>query len=331
MLQISKIQSGGWLLFFYSLPSKPVSNRMKIWRKLSQIGAVPFKGSVYVLPDNEEHHEYFQWLVSEVVTRGGEGAFVRVERIESMEEKELKALFDQNRNKEYHPVETGVDALERRLGNYKKGGTTEPKKSLIEDFNRLLKEFERVRKVDFFSSIKGAALEIRLKAIDNAITSLSAKGIESPEKLMNKKNRKDYQRKTWATRKRPYVDRIASAWLIMRFIDPKALFKFIKEDEATNPEEGLVTFDMKNGEFTHQGDLCTFEVMIRVFGLKDKALKKMAQIVHQIDLKDEKYPAPEARGIEELLNGIRKTVKEDPKILEKGMALFEMLYASKIS
>ena len=107
MIQKTKAQSKGWLLFFYSLPSKPVGNRMKIWRKLSQIGAVPFKGSVYVLPDNEDHHEYFQWLVSEVITRGGEGAFVRVERIESMEEKELIALFDQNRNKEYHPVEDG--------------------------------------------------------------------------------------------------------------------------------------------------------------------------------------------------------------------------------
>jgi hypothetical protein len=301
---------------------------MKIWRKLSQIGAVPFKGSVYVLPDNEDHHEYFQWLVSEVITRGGEGAFVRAERIESMEEKELRALFDQNRNKEYHPVETGIEALERRLGNFKKGGGTEPKKNLIEDFNRLIREFERVRKVDFFSSIKGASLEIRLKAIENEITSLSAREIKRPEKLMHQKERKDYQRRTWVTRKRPYVDRIASAWLIRRFIDPKAVFKFIKEDETTNPGEGPVAFDIKNGEFSHQGDFCTFEVMIKVFGLKDKALKKMAQIVHEIDLKDEKYSAPEAKGIEELLNGIRKTVKADGEILEKGMALFEMLYAS---
>ena len=87
-------------------------------------------------------------------------------------------------------------------------------------------------------------------------------------------------------------------------------------------------FDIKNGEFTPQGDLCTFEVMIRVFGLKDRALKKMAQIVHQIDLKDEKHPAPEAQGIEELLNGIRKTGKADGEVLEKGMALFDLLYAS---
>ena len=328
MIQKLQARSRGWLLFFYSLPSKPVGNRMKIWRKLSRIGAVPFKGSGHILPDNEENHEYFQWLVSEVTSRGGEGAFVRVDRIESMTEKELITLFDQNREKEYRPVEEGVEALERRIGNSKKTGAAENRKKLVKDFNRLLKEFEMIRKVDFFLSKKGATLEVRLKGINKEITSLSRGEIKKPEKLMVQKDRKDYQRRTWITRKRPYVDRMASAWLIRRFIDPKAVFKFVEEDEIVNPEEGPVTFDLKNGEFTHQGDLCTFEVMIRVFGFKDSALKKMAQIVHEIDLKDEKHPAPEAQGIEEILKGIRKTGRNDLEILEKGLALFEMLYAS---
>ncbi len=301
---------------------------MKIWRKLSRIGAVPFKGSGHILPDNEENHEYFQWLVSEVISRGGEGAFVRVGRIESMTEKELITLFDQNREKEYRPVEEGVEALERRIGNSKKTKAAENRKKVIKDFHRLLKEFEMVRKVDFFSTKKGASLEIRLQGINKEITFLSRGEIKKPEKLMVQKDRKDYQRKTWVTRKRPYVDRMASAWLIRRFIDPKAVFKFIKEDETTDPERGPVFFDMKNGEFTHQGDLCTFEVMIKVFGLKDKALKKMTQIVHAIDLKDEKHSALEAKGIEEILKGIRKTGRNDLEILEKGMALFELLYAS---
>jgi hypothetical protein len=302
---------------------------MKIWRKLSRIGAVPFKGSGHILPDNEENHEYFQWLVSEVISRGGEGAFVRIERVESMTEKELTTLFDQYREKEYRPLEGDVEALERRIGNLKKGGNPEPKKKLIKDFHRLLKEFEMIKKVDFFLSEKGVSLEVRLKGIKKEITSLSARGINELENLMVQKDRKDYQLRTWVTRKRPYVDRMASAWLIRRFIDPRAAFNFIKEDECINPEEGAVTFDLKNGEFTHRGDLCTFEVMIRVFGLKDKALKKMSHIVHEIDLKDEKYSPPEAKGIEEILKGIRKTGRNDLEMLEKGMALFEMLYASK--
>jgi hypothetical protein len=302
---------------------------MRIWRKLSQIGAVPFKGSVYILPDNEDHHEYFQWLVSEVVARGGEGAFIRADRIESMKEEELIDLFDQNRMKDYRPVEEAVEALKRRIGSLKKGGGGENKKNLIEDFNGLIKEFGRVRKVDFFLSKKGISLETRLKGIDKEIASLSAREIKRPEKWMTKKDRKDYRGRTWVTRKRPYVDRMASAWLIKRFIDPNAVFNFIKEDETTNLLEGSVSFDLKNGEFTHGGNLCTFEMMLKVFGLRENALKKMAQIVHEIDLKDEKYPAPEAKGIEEILKGIRKTGRNDLEILDKGMALFEMLYASK--
>ena len=157
-----------------------------------------------------------------------------------MEEKELIALFDQNRMKEYHPVEEGVEALERRIGSLKKRGGGENKKSLIADFNGLIKEFERVRKVDFFSSKKGGSLENRLKGIDKEITSLSAREIKRPEKLTNQKDRKDYQRRTWVTRKRPHVDRMASAWLISRFIDPRAVFKFIEEDEIAGSEKGLV-------------------------------------------------------------------------------------------
>lgn len=302
---------------------------MKIWRKLSRIGAVPFKGSVYLLPDNEENHEYFQWLVAEVSGGGGEGAFVRVERIESMPDRELIALFDHYREKDYRLVEDRVETLEREIANFKKGGGLEKNKKLNEDLSHLSKEFEAIRKVDFFLSKKGASLEIKMKALHNDIKTLSTKDVTKPGKLISLKDRKDYQRRIWVTRKRPYVDRMASAWLIRNFIDKRAVFNFNDEDETANHKEEYVYFDMKNGEFTHQADFCTFEVLIKAFGLKDKALNKLAEIVHEIDLKDEKHHAPEARGVEEILKGIRKTVKEDGEILEKGMALFEMLYASK--
>ncbi|MFH0786194.1 MAG: chromate resistance protein ChrB domain-containing protein [Pseudomonadota bacterium] len=302
---------------------------MKIWRKLSQIGAVPFRGSVYLLPDNEEHYEYCQWLVSEVVGRGGDGAFVRVEGIEFMKENELVALFAHHREKDYRLLEDGVETLERGIDNLKKGGGLENKKKLIEDFKRLRKDFEVIRKVDFFLSKKGTLLETRIKTIHNEIKTLLTEEIKKPEKLISQKDRKDYQGRVWVTRKRPYVDRIASAWLIRKFIDPNARYKFIAEDAISPSEQGEVTFDMSRGEFTHQGDLCTFEVLIKIFGLKDKALRKMADIVHEIDLKDEKHQAPEAKGVEEILKGLRKTVTDDKEILEKGLALFEMLYASK--
>jgi len=302
---------------------------MKIWRKLSRIGAVPFKGSVYLLPDNEENHEYFQWLVAEVIRKGGEGAFVQVERIESMQEEELIELFNRSREKEYRPVEDGIETVERGIIPLNQRGGLENRKKLIEDFNRLAKEFELIRKIDFFFSKKGAALEKRIKAVRDEIKTFSPGEIAKPDKLIPQKDRKNYQGRIWVTRKRPYVDRMASAWLIRKFIDPKAVFRFIGDDQTGHLEEGQVTFDMSSGELTHQGDLCTFEVLIKTFGLKDRVLKKMAEIVHQIDLKDEKHQAPEAKGVEELLKGLRKTVTNDGEILEKGMALFEMLYASK--
>jgi hypothetical protein len=302
---------------------------MKIWRKLSQIGAVPFKGSVYLLPNNEENVEYFQWLVSEVVGRGGEGAFVRVDRVEFMQEKEIIALFNRSREKDYHPLEEAMEIVERGFLSFNGGGGLENRKKLLDDFNRLAKEYELVRKIDFFVSPKGISLEKRIKAVREVIMTFSPGERAKAEKPISQKDRKDYQGRVWVTRKRPFVDRMASAWLIKKYIDPKAVFEFSGEEEAGHSDKGRVTFDLKNGDFTHHLDLCTFEVLIRSFGLKDKALKKLAEIVHQIDLKDEKVNVPEAKGVEEILKGIRKTVRDDQEVLEKGLALFEMLYASK--
>jgi hypothetical protein len=140
---------------------------------------------------------------------------------------------------------------------------------------------------------------------------------------------KDYQGKIWVTRKRPFVDRMASAWLIRKFIDPAASFDFIDEKEVAHLGKDMVAFDVMDGEFTHIGDMCTFEVFIKSFNLVDRRIKKIAAIVHELDIKDDKYKTAEARGIEEILTGIRKTAKDDHDALQRGMAIFEMLYESK--
>jgi len=138
-----------------------------------------------------------------------------------------------------------------------------------------------------------------------------------------------YQGKVWVTRKKPFVDRMASAWLIRKFIDSKAVFGFINEKEIDTLDKKSSAFDIRGGEFTHSGDRCTFEVLIKAFGLKDKILRKMAEVVHDLDMRDDKYKAAEARGLEDILSGIRKSAKDDAEALEKGMAVFEMLYTSK--
>jgi hypothetical protein len=139
----------------------------------------------------------------------------------------------------------------------------------------------------------------------------------------------DYQHKTWVTRKRPFVDRFASAWLIKKFIDKNASFDFIDEKDLDNKNKNVIPFDIRGGRFTHAGNLCTFEVLMKSFGLKDRTMRKIAEIVHELDLKDDKFRAPEAKGIEDILSGIRKTAKDDHESLEKGISIFEMLYESK--
>ena len=127
----------------------------------------------------------------------------------------------------------------------------------------------------------------------------------------------------------PFVDRMASAWLIKKFIDSYAKFQFIDERETAKVEAETVTFDIKEGEFTHIGDMCTFEVIVKSFGVKDRIVRKIAELVHELDMKDDKFHSNEAAGIEDVLTGIRKTGKGDTDILERGIAVFEMLYASK--
>ena len=140
----------------------------------------------------------------------------------------------------------------------------------------------------------------------------------------------DYQGKIWVTRKKPFIDRIASALLIKGFIDKNAVFGFIDENELEGLDKNTIAYDIIDGEFTHIGDMSTFEVLLKAFGLKGKALGMMAEIVRQLDLKDEKYKNPAAEGFRRILDGIRKTVKDDHEALEKGMSILEMLYASNI-
>ncbi|MBI4709793.1 MAG: chromate resistance protein [Nitrospirae bacterium] len=266
----------GWLLFFYSVPSKPVNLRMKVWRRLAKAGAAPLKGSVYILPYNEEHLEFCQWLVSEINSMNGEGAFVRTDRVET--------------------IDTGT--------------------------------FEEMRKIDFFTSKAGTALKRRLDALQSDMKGITKTDIRQAAAVVSR-SIEDYQGKTWVTRERPFVDRMASAWLIKKFIDKKAAFRFIKEKDITAMDKNSIAFDIRGGMFTHAGDMCTFEALVKSFGFKDKTIKKIAAVVHELDIKDEKYKNLEARGIEDILAGIRKSSKNDAEMIERGINVFEMLYASK--
>lgn len=131
--------------------------------------------------------------------------------------------------------------------------------------------------------------------------------------------------RTWVTRKGIHVDRMASAWLIRRFIDPAARFKYVAS-KGYRPEPGELRFDMFEAEFTHAGDSCTFEVLLEHFNLDDHALRLIAEIVHDIDLKDTKFDREEAAGIDRLIAGIAMAHKEDEERLAKALPVFDGLY-----
>jgi len=190
------------------------------------------------------------------------------------------------------------------------------------------RDFEEIKKIDFFFSKRGLEVGKRLDRIVIMLNGLSGTKTKKHTVAIAPAHIKDYQDKTWATCKRPFVDRFASAWLIKKFVDKNPSFAFIDEKDLENMGKDFIPFDIRGGRFTHAGDLCTFEVLMKSFALKDKTLKKIAEIVHELDIKDDQFRTPEAKGIEHILSGIRKTAKNYTESLNGGMAVFEMLYQS---
>jgi hypothetical protein len=323
-----KNKSREWLLIFYSVPSHPVSNRMKIWRKLAKAGAVQLKGAVYILPATDEHEEFLQWLIGEVKAMEGDGAFVRSAEIRSMDESDIQQLFLSQAEQEYRGFERKFEALERKVQSIKKGAKHDENARLADHAGKFARELDDIKRRDFFTSPVGVEMTKRMQTLMAALKGLSGRGAE-PTGSVTPKRAADYQGRTWVTRKKPFIDRMASAWFIRRFVDTNAVFKFTSDRNGVSIDGNAATFDMTGAEFTHIGDLCTFEVLVKTFAVRDKVVRKIAEIVHDLDVKDDKYGNPETTGIEEILMGIRKTAKNDGDALDRGMAVFEMLYQAK--
>lgn len=320
-------QNQEWLLFFYSVPSKPVKNRMQVWRLLTKSGALQLKGAVYVLPFTEDHLELCQWLTSTITAMGGEADFVRTAKLETMQNREVIELFSRQREKDYLGIGKKVEEVERWLSGGMPGLSRADRK-ILEQLNRCRKEFEELGRIDFFISPARARLEEKMDTLTQAVRDRLKTGATTEGAKIRSRQPAHYQEKIWVTRKNPYVDRMASAWLVRKFIDAEARFGFTDTAEAA-PAEGTIYFDIPGGEFTHVGDLTTFEVLIEAFGLSQKALRRMAEIIHQIDLQDDKYQPAEAGGVRGILEGIRLTAQDDHAALLKGMDVVEWLYATK--
>jgi hypothetical protein len=191
--------------------------------------------------------------------------------------------------------------------------------------NEITKSTEDIARIDFFNASQKGQVSKKVHVIRQKLSGW-AKTPKREVSGINKTYRaKDYVGKKWVTRKDIYIDRIASAWLIKRFIDPKARFIFLSKSKNKAPND-TIPFDMYGAEFTHHGNDCTFETLIKAFGLKDSALQPIAEIVHDIDLKDNKYGRKEADGIDQIIAGLSQRLKGDNKLLEKGIEIFAALY-----
>lgn len=318
-----------WLLLIHQLPPQPTNLRVRIWRKLQKLGALAVKNSVYALPFNEKTHEDFQWLKQEIEAAGGEATVFRAGAIEGATDREIIAAFRQARDEEYAQVTAELDGLTGALREQKRGGhLSVGRLSHYEaELDKLHKELERIVSADFFGAAgRAAALAAyeRGHKTLRATQSRNAPSIQTRQAKSVGANLAQYQGRRWMTRRNLFVDRLAAIWLIKRFIDPKARFFFVAEGETV---EGALGFDLYGGDFTHRGEDCTFETMLKEFSLtEDAGLRALAEIVHDLDLKDQKFNRSEAAGLGAVIRGLADTLKDDRKLAQHCGPIFDGLY-----
>jgi hypothetical protein len=314
---MSTDKAARWLLLIHQLPAKPAYARVKVWRRLQALGAVTVKGSVYALPTNADTQEDFAWLAKEIVESGGEAMICEAALVEGLNDHEMQALFDGARDEDYARIAAEAREIAARQSE---DATDRELSEIAAQVGRLRRQLDAVVAIDFFGANGRLAAQGLVSGLEAALQGEEA--MPSPEPVPG-----PLANRTWVTRKGVQIDRIASAWLIRRFIDKGARFKFVPSS-GYQPEPGELRFDMFEGEFTHKGDRCTFEVLIAHAGLADAALSAIGEIVHDIDLKDDKYGRAETAGVKSLITGIATPGTDDEQRLARGSVLLDGLYDS---
>jgi hypothetical protein len=305
------------LLLGHQLPTRSSNARVKTWRRLQQVGAVPARNSVYVLPNTEQCREDFEWIRSEIVALGGEATVFAADAISEGGTNDIESVFRRTRDQEYRVLKADIDRL---LGQGKAKRRQRTRDSQASRILRTMRDrFNAIERIDFFNAAarrEAAASLAALKQVTDGRRSHTppARAALSPTSFHDRR---------WVTRHRPGVDRMASAWLIRRFIDPNATFAF-----TDRPGNADVPFDMYSGEFSHHGDSCTFEVLTDRFRLQSSVIVKIGHIVHDLDMKDAKYDPPEAAAVGRMVEGLRALHGDDAMLLEQGIAMFEALARS---
>jgi hypothetical protein len=301
-----------WLLLVHQIPPKPAYFRAKVGRRLQKIGAVAIKNSVYVLPLGEQTQEDFQWAAREIIADGGDATLCTASLVEGLRDEQVEALFQAAREADYAQLMEDARAAAAEAPS-KIGPDDAQRPQLEADLARLRKRASEILALDFFGAPGREAAQTAVATLERRLTARTSKATAGPPKP----KRQDYQGRIWVTRKNIHVDRIASAWLIQHFIDDEPTFKFVP-GQGHKAKDAEVTFDMFEATFTHVGDRCTFEVLVDAFDLREPGLRPIAEIVHDIDVKDGKFGRPEAAGIASLIAGIALAHRDDKQRIEVG-------------
>lgn len=315
MASESKLGRPAWLLFILTLQGQQPAVRMRVWRALKALGTAVLRDGVYVLPNREEFLEPLQAQSEEVTTSGGSAQILEVEARDKSQEAEFRQLFD--RTPDYEKLLQEIRSIGKGIGKTEAA-------ALSSSLARLWRDYEAVALQDFFP---GAAREQTRDALGSLTE--AANVVLSPDEphatagRIRRLDRAKYQGRTWATRVRPWADRLASAWLIKRFIDPRAKLLWLKSPKDC--PKRAVGYDFDGAEFTHVGAKVTFEVLLASFELEgDPALERIGALIHYLDAGG--VPVPEAGGIEAMLRGARKLIENDDSLVNEAGKLFQFLY-----
>jgi len=311
------MEAAEWLFLIHNLPPKPPYLRAKVMRRLTQLGALALKRSIYLLPVNESTLEDFQWLRQEIGADGGDAWIVQGRFAGGLRDEEIREQFRTVRAAEYRTLAAEARSLLERL---RERGDAPLDPALDADRRRLGRRVEAARRHDFFQADGREELEVLMSTIERLSERTVRTAAQAPA-------HGELRARTWVTRSGVKVDRMASAWLIRRFIDPAGTFVFVGTGDPM--PAGALRFDMFEGEFTHDGDRCTFEVLLEMSGrTNDKALDAIGQIVHDIDLREDRFQRPETAGLSALVDGIAARYADDHRRLAESAPIFDALYAS---
>jgi len=315
------IPSPKWLLLLLQLPTRPAAARMMAWRRLQQLGSVAIKNSAYALPNTAQAREDFEWLRAEVLAANGQASIMVADALTAEEDESIRAAFLKQRAAEYDSVLRELDTVLRGLKPRAVGA------GRLAAERALRNARDEIGRLDAMELIPADARGRAVDAIERLNARLTARDESPPLAVTSMRDRRNVRAHTWVTRPRPGVDRMSSAWLIQRFIDPSAKFAFAAEPPPSGDRK-RVAFDMFGVEYGHQGDRCSFEVLSDRFGIADARVRYIGKIVHDVDLKDQRYRLPETPVVARIVEGLRATYADDDDLLAHGIAMFAALYES---